>query len=117
MNCSISCKVPLIFKPAKAQYRHVPKGCVLVLGSFNYPFLLALRPVIGAISAGNCVVLKPSERSKYTSKIIELDPSQDEAHEGKGWCFYNLGDFTKAITSFSDAINLNQNKMKDMYFL
>ena len=40
-----------------------PYGVVLVMGAWNYPLNLSMGPVIGAIAAGNCVVLKPSELS------------------------------------------------------
>jgi aldehyde dehydrogenase (NAD+) len=48
-----------------------PYGKVLVISPWNYPFLLALQPVIGAFSAGNSVVLKPSEISQNTSQLIQ----------------------------------------------
>lgn len=48
-----------------------PFGVMLVIGAWNYPFQLALLPVIGAIAAGNCVVLKPSELSEATAKLFE----------------------------------------------
>lgn len=48
-----------------------PYGNVLVLAPWNYPFQLSVSPVIGALAAGNTVVLKPSEYSPHTSKVIE----------------------------------------------
>lgn len=47
-----------------------PYGVVLVMGSWNYPLQLTLLPVAGAIAAGNCVVIKPSEISSATAKFI-----------------------------------------------
>ena len=47
-----------------------PYGNVLVIAPWNYPFLLALEPVIMAIAAGNTVILKPSELTKHTSQLI-----------------------------------------------
>lgn len=47
-----------------------PYGVVLVIGAWNYPLQLTLAPVIGAIAAGNCVIMKPSEVAAATSKII-----------------------------------------------
>ncbi len=47
-----------------------PFGNVLVIAPWNYPFLLSISPLIGALAAGNTVVLKPSELSPNTSKII-----------------------------------------------
>ena len=46
-------------------------GSVLVISPWNYPYQLAMLPIIGAIAAGNTVVLKPSELTPQTSKIIE----------------------------------------------
>ncbi|XP_046745798.1 aldehyde dehydrogenase, dimeric NADP-preferring isoform X1 [Diprion similis] len=52
-----------------------PYGVVLVIGPWNYPFQLSVVPMIAAIAAGNCVILKPSEVSPATSKIMaELIP-------------------------------------------
>lgn len=48
-----------------------PYGVVLVMAPWNYPFMLTMEPVIGAIAAGNCVVVKPSAYSPATSKIIK----------------------------------------------
>ena len=47
-----------------------PKGQVLIIGPFNYPFQLVIEPLIGAIAAGNTVFLKPSEFTPNVSKII-----------------------------------------------
>ncbi|KAJ8656990.1 hypothetical protein O0I10_007324 [Lichtheimia ornata] len=50
--------------------RKEPKGVVLVIGAWNYPVRLLLLPVVGAIAAGNCVVLKPSEVAEHTANFI-----------------------------------------------
>lgn len=47
-----------------------PYGVVLILGAWNYPFLLTLQPMAGAIAAGNCVVLKPSEVAPHSAATI-----------------------------------------------
>jgi aldehyde dehydrogenase (NAD+) len=46
-------------------------GIVLIIGPWNYPFQLLINPLIGAIAAGNCVVLKPSEFAPATSAIMK----------------------------------------------
>ncbi|XP_014212498.1 aldehyde dehydrogenase, dimeric NADP-preferring isoform X1 [Copidosoma floridanum] len=52
-----------------------PYGVVLVIGAWNYPLQLTIAPFMGAIAAGNCVILKPSEVSVATAKLIsELVP-------------------------------------------
>jgi len=48
-----------------------PYGQVLIIAPWNYPFQLAIAPVISAIAAGNTVVLKPSELTPHTAQIIE----------------------------------------------
>ncbi len=48
-----------------------PKGVVLIIAPWNYPFNLAINPLISAIAAGNCVVVKPSELAPNTSAIIK----------------------------------------------
>lgn len=50
--------------------RKEPFGLVLIIVPWNYPLNLTLVPLVGAIAAGNCVVLKPSETSKATEKIL-----------------------------------------------
>lgn len=47
-----------------------PYGEVLIMSPWNYPFLLTISPLIGAIAAGNCVILKPSAYSPNVSKVI-----------------------------------------------
>ncbi|ODN04714.1 Aldehyde dehydrogenase family 3 member B1 [Orchesella cincta] len=59
----------------KAFVKHDPYGVVLIIGAWNYPFLLSLQPLIGAIAAGNCAVVKPSEHSSNAASMIaELVP-------------------------------------------
>lgn len=56
--------------PSSAEIVSEPFGVVLVISAWNYPFLLSLDPVIGAIAAGNAVVLKPSEIAPATSSLL-----------------------------------------------
>ncbi|MFL6060601.1 MAG: aldehyde dehydrogenase family protein [Marmoricola sp.] len=68
-------KVPLVQMPAKARIQYEPLGVVLVIGPWNYPVNLSLGPVVAALAAGNCVVLKPSEVAPRTSALMaELVP-------------------------------------------
>lgn len=48
-----------------------PYGCVLIMSPWNYPFMLCMEPMIGAVAAGNCCVLKPSAYSPATSAVIK----------------------------------------------
>jgi aldehyde dehydrogenase (NAD+) len=67
---------------ARSAVRHEPLGLVLVLAPWNYPFHLAIIPLISAIAAGNCVVLKPSNKTSNTAraiaKLISSTFNQDE---------------------------------------
>ncbi|KAG7210274.1 hypothetical protein KM043_011820 [Ampulex compressa] len=54
----------------KVQIRKDPYGVVLIIGAWNYPLQLCLVPLMGAIAAGNCVILKPSEIAKATSAAL-----------------------------------------------
>ncbi|MEM1258415.1 MAG: aldehyde dehydrogenase family protein [Bacteroidota bacterium] len=56
--------------PSKDWIQYEPFGNVLVISPWNYPFMLAISPLIGAVAAGNTVVLKPSELSPATSKVL-----------------------------------------------
>ncbi|KAK7282715.1 hypothetical protein RIF29_11704 [Crotalaria pallida] len=56
--------------PSSAEIVPEPLGVVLVISAWNYPFLLSLDPVIGAIAAGNAVVLKPSEIAPASSSLL-----------------------------------------------
>lgn len=62
---------PVITFPSKSQVYQQPLGTVLIIGAWNYPVHLTLMPVIGAISAGNTVVLKPSELASETSSVLK----------------------------------------------
>ena len=57
--------------PSKDYIYSEPYGTVLVISPWNYPFQLAISPVISAIASGNTVVLKPSEVSSHTGLIIK----------------------------------------------
>ena len=62
--------IPLIYQPSKASYSPEPYGVVLIIGAWNYPFNLSLAPLISAIAAGNCAVVKPSEHAPRSSALI-----------------------------------------------
>ncbi|MEH2372932.1 aldehyde dehydrogenase [Nostoc sp.] len=65
-----------------------PLGVVLIIGPWNYPFNLIISPLIGAIAAGNCAIIKPSEIASHTSHIIaeiiakNFDPAYIAVIEG-----------------------------------
>ncbi|GAA2827510.1 aldehyde dehydrogenase (NAD+) [Leucobacter komagatae] len=62
--------LPLALQPASGKVVPEPLGVALVIAPWNYPLMLALSPVIGAIAAGNAVVIKPSELAPATASLI-----------------------------------------------
>lgn len=62
--------MPLLHWPSKSYIQYEPYGEVLIIGPWNYPFQLIISPLVGAISAGNKVVVKPSEISQQTAIIL-----------------------------------------------
>jgi len=61
----------LVNLPSGSKIIKEPLGVVLIIGPWNYPFQLLINPLIGAIAAGNCVVLKPSEFAPATDAIMK----------------------------------------------
>jgi len=57
-------------RPGHAFLQAEPLGCVLIIGPWNYPFQLALLPLVSALAAGNAAVLKPSEHAPQTAALI-----------------------------------------------
>lgn len=62
---------PIFAFPSSSYIYKQPYGKILIIGPFNFPFMLTIIPLIGAISAGNVVVVKPSENTVATSSVIE----------------------------------------------
>lgn len=62
---------PLVLFPSRSYIRQEPYGLTLIMAPFNYPLGLLLTPLVGAISAGNCVVLKPAHYTMHTSELLE----------------------------------------------
>lgn len=79
---------PPVAWPANAHIQAQPLGVVLILGAWNYPLQLTLMPLVGAIAAGNCAILKPSELAPHTAQVIskligkQFDPNYIRVIEG-----------------------------------
>lgn len=79
---------PLIYFPASSHIYREPLGLVLIIGPWNFPFQLMVIPLVGAIAAGDCAILKPSEISSHTSSALarivrdNFDPSYIAVLEG-----------------------------------
>jgi len=63
-------RVPLLAWPGKGFIHAEPFGVALIIGPWNYPLQLLLLPLVGAIAAGNCAVLKPSELAPHTATAV-----------------------------------------------
>lgn len=64
-------KSPIVYYPSKSYIYKEPYGVTLIIGPFNYPFQLVVAPLIGAISAGNTAIIKPSENSRNIALLLE----------------------------------------------
>ena len=92
--------------PAKSYIIPEPLGTILVISAWNYPYQIALIPVISAIAAGNTVVLKPSEIPNNTSRILAkiINTNFDENH------------FTVVEGSVETTTELLQQKWDKIFF-
>jgi aldehyde dehydrogenase (NAD+) len=63
-------RTPIMAQPGRSYIRPEPKGVVLIIAPWNYPLSMVLAPLVGAIAAGNCAVMKPSEVTAHTSAAI-----------------------------------------------
>ena len=88
-------------QPGRSFIYSEPLGVVLIIGPWNYPLQLLLLPLVGAIAAGNCAVLKPSELAPATSSLIAkvlpqyLDPACVQIVAG--WAGGNHGSARRAV--------------------
>lgn len=81
-------RTPLMAQPGRSWIEPEPKGVVLIIAPWNYPLSMVLAPLVGAVAAGNCAVMKPSEVTTHTSAAIArilpryLDPEAFAIVEG-----------------------------------
>jgi aldehyde dehydrogenase (NAD+) len=64
-------RTPLMLFGSRSEIRYEPRGLVLVLAPWNYPFLLAIDPVIAAVAAGNCVIVRPSHKAPHAARCVQ----------------------------------------------
>lgn len=62
---------PIVLFGAKSKIYYEARGVVLILSPWNYPFSLLINPLVSAISAGNCVLARPSEKTPYIAKVLK----------------------------------------------
>jgi aldehyde dehydrogenase (NAD+) len=81
-------RTPLMAQPGRSYIIAEPKGVVLIIAPWNYPLSMVLAPLVGAVAAGNCAIMKPSEITSHTSAAIArilpryLDPDAFAIVEG-----------------------------------
>ena len=97
----VKVKTPITYFPSKSYVMQEPFGVVLILAPWNYPFQLVMAPLIGAITAGNCVVVKPSEISSNASMIIHKIISETFSPE--------------YVASFTGGKEINQALLNEKY--
>ncbi|WII71616.1 aldehyde dehydrogenase family protein [Bdellovibrio sp. 22V] len=64
-------RTPLLITGTKSYVVPEPKGVCLIVGPWNYPFQLCLSPLVSALAAGNCAIIKPSEFTTHTSALLK----------------------------------------------
>ena len=65
------CTTPLVLFGSRSHIHYEPRGMVLVIAPWNYPFNLVMLPLVGAIAAGNCVVVKPSGEAPHMAACVQ----------------------------------------------
>ncbi|MBK9253975.1 MAG: aldehyde dehydrogenase family protein [Saprospiraceae bacterium] len=66
-----SISTPLPLQPSSSKIYPEPKGVVMIFSPWNYPFQLLLMPLVGAVAAGNTVILKPAHETSHTALLLE----------------------------------------------
>jgi len=62
---------PLLLLGTSSEVRREPRGVVLILAPWNYAFSLVIDPLVAAVAAGNCAILKPAEKAPHTSALLK----------------------------------------------
>ncbi len=81
-------KTPVAYYPSRSFILPEPYGIALIIGPWNFPFQLLFGPLVGAMAAGNCVLLKPPVAAPYSTRLIaamirdHFDPSYISVVEG-----------------------------------
>ena len=69
-------ETPMLLFPSTTFVMNEPLGAILIIGAWNYPFPTTMIPMISAIAAGNCVIIKPSEHARESSRVMAKILSQ-----------------------------------------
>ena len=63
-------RTPIMVQPGHSYLWPEPKGVILIIAPWNYPMSMVMAPLVGAVAAGNCAVMKPSEVTAHTSAML-----------------------------------------------
>ena len=69
-----SVRTPMMAQPGRSYIEPEPKGVVLIIAPWNYPMSMVCAPLVGAVAAGNCAAMKPSEITTHTSAALAAGP-------------------------------------------
>lgn len=111
-------KTSMLYMGYKSYEVKIPYGVCLIISPWNYPFLLALSPLLGAIASGNCAIIKPSEYSVYSSNLLKkiIDDTFDnnfcEVVLGEGDTVKNIIDNNVDFIFFTGGTNIGRLIMK-----
>ncbi|WP_207511490.1 aldehyde dehydrogenase [Longitalea luteola] len=94
----------LVNLPSSSYMLREPLGVVLIISPWNYPFQLLFTPLVGAIAAGNCVVLKPSELAPATAEIMATIIKETYADE---YIVYVEGDGAQVVPAMMNSFRFN----------
>lgn len=97
-------KTNLLNFPSSSYVLHEPLGVVLIIGPWNYPLQLLFTPLVGAIAAGNCVVLKPSEFAPATSAVMK---KIIEENFSKEYILYMEGDGVQVVPDMMNRFSFD----------
>lgn len=105
-------RTPVFLFGKTSRIHTIPRGTVLIIGPFNYPFQLILEPLIAAISAGNTIILKPSEMVPNVSSVIEsmlstiFEPEYVKVIQGDAQTTQNLLNHAFDLIFFTGSANV-----------
>ncbi|MET0462776.1 MAG: aldehyde dehydrogenase [Chitinophagaceae bacterium] len=90
--------------PSSSRIMKEPLGVVLIVAPWNYPFQLLMNPLVGAIAAGNCAVVKPSEYAAATEAVIGKIIRETFTPE---YVFFAQGDGAETVPALMNAFRFD----------
>src|SRR5947199_7196987 len=94
----------LLNLPSESYVYKDPLGVVLIIGPWNYPLQLLFTPLVGAIAAGNCVVLKPSEFAPATAAVMKKMIAETFPEE---YIFYVEGNGAEVVPQIMNSFRFD----------